>query len=151
MLQEMRNLSVSGPRFIEYYDKRTRKSYKHWRFDTRSSEIFVHFKNLFYVDGRKQIPSNIKEFLARPLAIAVWFMDDGYKRKDCKGTYFNTQAYSKQGQRLLQESLRKNFGIKARIHWAKGRPKLYIPSNEFDIFQNLIRLEAIPCLQEKLL
>ena len=149
--QEMHNLAANKPRFVEYYDKRTRKIYKHWRFDTISAEIFVPFKNLFYTHSSKQIPLNIKELLMRPLSLAVWFMDDGYKRKDCKGAYLNTQAYSKQGQRLLQEALEKNFGIKTRIHWARGRPKLYIPSGQFDAFQNLIKFEAIPCLQEKLL
>jgi hypothetical protein len=148
--QEMHNLAANKPRFIEYYDKRTSKIYKHWRFDTVSTEIFVPFKNLFYTHGNKQIPLNIKELLLRPLSLAVWFIDDGYKRKDCKGAYFNTQAYFKQGQRLLQETLEKNFGITTRIHWARGRPKLYIPSSQFDAFQNLIKFEAIPCLKEKL-
>lgn len=138
-------------RFIEYYDKRTCRIYKHWRFDTISDVIFVPFKNLFYANGRKQVPLNIRELLVRPLSLSVWFVDDGYKRKDCKGAYLNTQAYSKQGQRLLQEALDRNFGIKTRIHWARRRAKLYIPSSEFDAFRKLIMLEAIPCLQEKLL
>ncbi len=149
--REIHNLTSGKPRFVECYDRRTRKIYKHWRFDTISTEILVPFKNLFYTDGKKGIPSNMIELLIRPLSLAVWFMDDGYRRKDCKGAYFNTQAYSKQGQRLLQEALEKNFGIKTRIHWARGRPKLYIPSSEFDAFQDLIKTEAIPCLGEKLL
>lgn len=149
--RQMRNLTSGKPRFVEYYDKRTQKIYKHWRFDTISNEIFIPFRNLFYTDGKKKIPSDIKSLLVRPLSLAVWFMDDGYRRRDCKGAYFNTQAYSKQGQRLLQEMLEVNFGIKTRIHWAHGRPKLYIPSGEFDAFQNLIKSEAIPCLEEKLL
>ena len=148
--QEMHDLTSGKPRLVKYYDKRTRKIYRHWRFDTMSIEEFVSFKNLFYTNGKKQIPLNIRELLIEPLSIAVWFVDDGYKRKDCKGAYFNTQAYSKQGQRLLQETLKQNFRIKTRIHWARGRPKIYIPSNEFDAFQNLIRSEAIPCLEEKL-
>jgi len=148
---QMHNLTSGKPRFVKYYDKRTHKIYKHWRFDTISTEEFVPFKNSFYTNGKKQIPLNIKELLIKPLSVAVWFMDDGYRRKDCKGAYFNTQAYSRQGQRLLQEALEINFEIKTRIHWAHGRPKLYIPSIEFDAFQNLIKHEAIPCLEEKLL
>ena len=148
---QIHNLTSGRPRFVEYYDKRTRKIYKHWRFDTISTEKFTPYKNLFYANGKKQVPLNIKELLIKPLSIAVWFMDDGYRRKDCKGAYFNTQAYSKQGQRLLQETLEKNFGIRTRIHWARGKAKIYIPSSEFDAFQNLIESEAIPCLEEKLL
>lgn len=147
----MHNLTSGKLRFTEYYDKRTSKIYKHWRFDTISSGIFVPFKNLFYTKTRKQIPLNIKELVVRPLSLAVWFMDDGYRRKDCKGAYFNTQAYSRQGQKLLQDALEENFGIKTKIHWASIRPKLYISSAYFDAFRDLIKFEAIPCLQGKLL
>jgi len=148
---QMHKLTSGKPRFVKFYDKRTNRIYKHWRFDTISSAIFVPFKNLFYINGKKQIPLNIKRLLFSPLSIAVWFMDDGYRRKDCKGAYLNTQAYSEQGQRLLQEVLEENFKIKTKIHWACGRPKIYISSNEFDNFQNLITSETIPCLEEKLL
>jgi len=149
--QEMRDLVSGKPRFVKYYDKRTRKIYKHWRFDTISTEEFLPYKDLFYTNGKKQVPFNIKELLINPLSLTVWFMDDGYKRKDCKGAYFNTQAYSGQGQRLLQEALEENFGIKTRIHWAGGKARIYIPSGEFSRFRNLIKREAIPCLEEKLL
>lgn len=149
--REMHDLTSGKPRFVKYYDKRTGKIYKHWRFDTRSAEELTHYKELFYTNGKKQIPLGIKELLIKPLSIAVWFMDDGYRRKDCKGAYFNTQAYSRQGQRLLQEMLEENFGIKTRIHWARGKAKIYIPSCEFSAFRDLLGREAIPCLEEKLL
>jgi len=148
---QLYKLAASKPRFVAYYDKRTGKTYKHWRFDTISSEIFVPFKYLFYEHTKKQIPGNIEKLLVRPLSLAVWFMDDGYRRRDCKGAYFNTQAYSQQGQRLLQEMLEKNFGIKTKIHWARGKSKLYISSHEFDAFRDLLEFKAIPCLEEKLL
>jgi len=32
---------------------------------------------VFYRDGKKIIPENIAEYLANPVTMAVWFMDDG--------------------------------------------------------------------------
>ena len=74
---QMHNFTSARPRFIEYYDRRTSKTYKHWRFDTISTKSFVPFKNLFYTtDGKKKIPYNIKELLVRPLSLAdgLWMM-----------------------------------------------------------------------------
>jgi len=32
---------------------------------------------LFYPQGKKRIPDLLAELLAEPLALAVWYMDDG--------------------------------------------------------------------------
>ena len=52
------------------------KRYPCVQFVTRTSPVFTSWRRRFYADGRKHVPDDIADLLT-PLAIAVWFMDDG--------------------------------------------------------------------------
>jgi hypothetical protein len=105
---------------------------------------------VFYHNGRKVVPSEIGRLLNHPLALAVWFMDDGYRRNDCRGLHLNTQAFREDEQHQLQRTLEKTFGLRTTIHWANGRPKLYFPVSQAEKLRRLLRGFNIPGLQEKL-
>ncbi len=109
------------------------------------------YKKLFYKNGKKIIPSNINQLLDDELILAVWFMDDGYNRKDCRGLHLNTQSYSIGEQEILQECLRENFNLQVNIHKQSGKYKLYIPSRESKKFCNLIAQYVISSMRYKLL
>jgi len=143
---------VNGePRFIRAYDKRTSKTYGHWRFNSKTSEVFTHFNGLFYKGRRKVVPSSIDALLTTPLALAVWFMDDGYNRKDCLGKYFNTQAYTIEEQNILRRCLERNFGLSTKIHWAAGRPRLYIKAFQSALFVKTVKIHILHSLEYKIL
>lgn len=55
----------------------------------------------FYPERKKIIPHNIQSFLHDPLSLAVWFMDDGYKRSDCNALRLGTDSFTKDEQYLL--------------------------------------------------
>ena len=68
-----------------------------FRFVTRSLPALTPYFRLFYETGRKRVP----ELELTPLALAVWFMDDGCKSRS--SVYLNTQQFDlKCQQRLLQ-------------------------------------------------
>ncbi len=70
----------------------------------------------------KKIPLNIVEILTDPLALAVWYLDDGTKRSDTESCRIATQSFSKQEHELLQECVKENFDISVKIEdW--GRKK----------------------------
>ena len=143
-------ISAAAPRRYMVYDKRTKRSYEHWRFDTRSLEELVKWRSLFYGSGQKTVPQHIGRLLRAPIALAVWFMDDGYGRKDCRGLHLNTQAFGVGDQERLQKMLERNFGLGTTIHWASGRPKLYFPSDQAAELRSLLTQCAVPGLAQKL-
>ena len=62
-------------------------------FQTRALSCFTKYHNLFYVDGKKTIPSfEILYYLLDPIALAHWVAGDGSKNK--KGLTLCTDSYS---------------------------------------------------------
>ena len=140
------------PKIVSVTDKRTSRVYKHVRFNTKSIPLFVEYRRLFYSDGKKIVPDQISKILISPLALAIWFMDDGARRTDCKALRLHTSAYFYQENTLLVDALRKNFDIRSKIHRVKeGSYTLYIPSNEAKKLCQLIEPHIIPSMRYKLL
>lgn len=148
--QELKTIAAKEPVCVKFFDKRTQQVYIHLRFATKSLSILDYFKDLFYDGRRKIVPPNLEELLNSPLSLAVWYMDDGYLRKDCKALHLNTQGYSENEQKVLQGCLERNFGVVTRVHWARGKPKLYIPSEMTEKFCGIIRSHIIPEMYRKL-
>ena len=113
-------------REVKLFDKRTGKYYKKVRFDTLTLPIFNKFRKVFYVGNTKIVPSNISRYLTSPLALAVWYLDDGGKKTDCKAYRLHTNCYSLPEVELLKETLEKNFGISSAIHKQGKGLLLYI-------------------------
>lgn len=88
-----------------------------WRFATYSCLTLDSIRSMFY-NGTKVIPVNIDELLTDNLSLAVWYMDDGYKRTDCSGLYLCTSSFSDRDHDLLRSCLKHNFGLETNIHYA---------------------------------
>ena len=102
------------PKGVRCADGRTGKVYCSVRFYTRA--VLKEFRSLFYAEGRKVVPEEIAEMLD-PLALAVWFMDDGGRGAHTpKGLVINTSCFSVEEQSILQEALAKRFGIETSVH-----------------------------------
>ncbi|MBI2430471.1 MAG: hypothetical protein HYV39_00405 [Candidatus Levybacteria bacterium] len=84
------------------------------------------------------------------MSLAIWYMDDGFRRSDCKGLYLCTSAYTKEEQQVLQDALRKKFGIKTTLHYARNNIRIYIPSSQADMFCLVVRPYILPIFQYKL-
>lgn len=148
---ELKSVATGSPKQIGFFDRRTSKTYIHWRFATQSRSEFDCFWSAFYKSGRKIIPGSIMELLNAPLALAVWYMDDGYLRKDCKALHLSTQGYTENEQVLLQKCLLENFGIETNIHQVRKYFKLYIPFKQAGKFCRLVESDMIPSMSHKLL
>ena len=100
---------------LQVVDKRTKKTYYKIRFNTLTSAFFNKYHDLFYRDRVKCVPANIEQLLVSDLALAVWYLDDGSLRTDCKGFRLHTNNYPLDGVVLLQHALLSNYGITSRI------------------------------------
>jgi recombination protein RecA len=75
-----------------------------YRFTTLSLSELTPYHAAFYDGGVKSIP--VLELT--PLALAVWFMDDG--SKSYRSVYLNTQQFDVPSQERLRELLLSQFG-----------------------------------------
>lgn len=104
------------------------KTYTNYLFQTKSIGEFRFYGQLFYDESRKKVVPIIIHKLLTPLALAVWFMDDGSsKSKQHKALILNTQCFSKKDLKLLIEALYRRFGIEAKPRAQKEGYQLIIP------------------------
>ncbi len=150
--QVFRDLTPSEPKKRLVYDKRNGGLSIHCRFATRTNPELESYYELFHSNRRKVVPSDIQQLFNSPLALAVWYMDDGARRTDCQALRLHTNAYALEGQYLLSEMLESNFGVRTTIHRVKGNEyALYVPSREATVFCEIIRAFVLAELWYKLL
>jgi len=139
------------PRFVKgAIHRRTGIRYSRIEVSTFSLPVFEEYWQKFYVQGKKKIPKDIDELLTDPLAVAIWFMDDGYKRNDCNALRINTDSFSYEEQEILQECLIKNFDISTRIHRKGKFWNIYIPSTQASKFCELVKPYIVPAMKYKI-
>jgi hypothetical protein len=144
------HLKSFGGRIVvkKRFDSRTGKFYDHCMYRTRTSPKFAEYQNLFYVQKRKYIPKNLPKIIT-PQILAIWFMDDGYKRNDCNAARLNTQGYSLEEHEIIKSALLK-FNIQSKIHKQKQNFVTYIPSRSMNKLRGLIKEFIIPEMKYKI-
>lgn len=147
---ELQSIASSEPILIREKHQITQKVYESWQFGTRALGEFLEYWNWFYPSGRKCVPERITELIVSPLSIAVWYMDDGYKRNDCNAIRLNTDAFSRLDHERLQRMLEGNFGITSALHRKGKYWNIYIPRHSVRKFVELVRPYVVPTLEYKI-
>lgn len=135
---------------VKAFHKKYRKFYESVRLYTFTDVVLLNYWDHFYPEGEKCIPLIIEKLLRHPLSLAVWLMDDGYKRNDCNAFRLNTDSFTKNEQELLCDALRNNFGIKSSVHKKGKYWNIYIPQKSAYQFADLVRPYIIPDLAYKI-
>jgi hypothetical protein len=150
--QQLAELGPSTPKRVEVFDRRTNRTYVHYRFVSRTTEVLNEYFELFYgQQGVKCIPEDIATYLSSALGVAVWYMDDGGRRGDCRSGYFNTQGYQVGEIDFLRWCLLRNLDLPTSTHFAAGRPRIYIAKAHFQRLCDLVRPHVILDMRYKLL
>lgn len=116
-----------------------------YRFFTRSLPVFTSFYPRFYTDGKKQVP---KDLVMTPLALAVWYMDDGSKSH--KSCYLNTQQFNLEDQEYLQFVLQRDCGLQSHLDRDKIYTRLRFSVEDSQHLKRLIKPFVLPSLRYKL-
>ena len=148
--RELKRFVRMQPKIIRSFDSRYAQTYFQFRFQTRRYPAFKALAKIFYQKRTKIIPKSIGKLLIEPISLAVWYMDDGGRRKDCHGMFLNTLSFSETEQKILQKCLLQNFDIKSRIHWVTDGFRLYIPQSDALKFCQIIGPHIIPSMTYKL-
>lgn len=122
---------------------------KYW-FNTVSHGVFRFYAHQFYREKKKVVPVFIKKWLT-PLALAIWFMDDGsIKSKQTRSLIFNTQSFSKQDIERLIQALQKIFDISSVLRKQKEGYQIFIPAKEAPRFAAIIAPYVLPEMRYKM-
>ena len=116
-----------------------------YRFTTRSLPSFTNYYQWFYKDGKKIVP---RDLILDPIALAVWFMDDGSRSRSA--CYLNTQQFTLKDQKFLQNLLRKKFGIQSALNRDKQYRRLRITTQSTRTLVDIIRPFVLSCFRYKL-
>ena len=116
-------------------------------FRTVSHQYFDEMRSLFYRKNSKIIPADIDHLLT-PLAVAVWFMDDG--TKEGKQARINTQSFTKKEHKKLSDTLEATLGIKSTINRDKQLFRLRISDESMSLFRKMVEPYIVPSMRYKL-
>lgn len=125
-------------------NKKTGKYYEYYNMRVNSSEELDSFREMFYVDNKKIISEEVLKYYT-PLAIAIHFMDDGYKVKSSYG--IATNGFDKESVKKLRLFFLEKYDIETS-YTHDGR--LYIRYCSTKNFEKLIKPYLIPSMQYKL-
>ena len=134
------------------YVANRRPSTPEYMFYTSYRDEFLLYRTAWYQQKglgsrtTKIVPANIKQLLVDPIALAVWYLDDGTKRGGYNACRFATQSFCLRENELLALCLEENFGLVATIErWrptvsSKETYGLCLPSRggSFSSFKNII-------------
>jgi hypothetical protein len=114
------------------------------RFVTRSLPALTPYYRLFYEAGKKRVP----EVELSPLALAVWFMDDGCRSRNA--VYLNTQQFDVAEQQSLLAMLERQWGIKGTLNRDKCYRRIRVSADGTKRLSLVIDPYLLPELRYKL-
>lgn len=104
----------------------------------------------YWKDGKKDICKAWLEQIT-PLALAVWYMDDGSLNKRYHTIVLCTNSFSREGQLLLIDFLENQYGISAVLEPRRNNQTvLRINASQSRTFMDLIRPHVPECMNYKL-
>lgn len=140
----LKDIVRSKPREREWVDKRTGKTYREIRFQSKTHPIFTKFYNSFYKSGKKII--NYEQIKDRgELCLAIKFFDDGSKHNN--GYYIAMDDFDKESITNFQKWIIEKFNITTNLH--KGN-RLYIPVSQASRFKSIVEKYATDDVAHKL-
>ena len=116
-----------------------------YRFFTQCIPEITNLFTCFYKDGKKIIPENL---VINELSLAVWFMDDGSNSGG--SIYLNTQQFSEDDQRKLQNLLANQYNIRSNLNKDKIYKRIRIITEDARKFCDLVRQYIPKSMEYKL-
>jgi hypothetical protein len=93
---------------------------------------------LFYIDGKKIIPSNINELLTVH-SLAYWLCDDGSFCKSTHRVRLCTESFTLAEVNLLIQTLNTKWDLKCTKVARGNGYRIVIPKNSLPILQSLLK------------
>lgn len=146
-------LFLGKPVYLERTHPKTNHVYKYWRWQSNSTPILGKWHSLFYANGRKCLPKDLVKILSQPLALAVWYMDDGsfYQNNHNRYSMIYLGRVSPEEAEIAQTAISQNFKINTKIYDKKKKGyALFFSVAETRKLHDLIRPYTLPLFNYKL-
>ena len=148
LYQELKSLAASPPQMKEQMV--CGRVYQKYWFNTVATPSLRFFAQQFYHERKKVVPKMIMRWLT-PIALAVWYMDDGsIKSKHHQAKIINTQSFSRADIELLMRALKERYGIESKRRAQKEGEQIYVLSKTIDTFRNVIGSYVLPSMRYKI-
>lgn len=139
--QVLKNLVKTKPRIDKYNNS--------FYFRTRYRTCLKLIHNLFYLNGKKVVPRDIKNYLISPLALTTWLMDDGNGYHKYSGFRISTYGFSRSENIRLQQCLDQNFDLKTSLCTDQKGHQILILSQSSSQLNKITRPYKISCMKYK--
>ena len=102
-----------------------------WGFTTTALYHDPKWRELFYIPTenatsrsrfRKRIPPDIKDYFWGDLALAIFFLDDGWYDGQKRTVRLSTGEFRQEECKLLVDCLKENFGLDGTVYSSSGKP-----------------------------
>ena len=120
---------------------------------TISHSTLTALRLLFYPAGKKSLPEDMRSIISDPLALAVWFMDDGNAFNSggvTRGYHLNTQSFSKGENERIGETFKKIYDIRCSVQKNNGKHRIFMGVENMEKFADIVRPHIIPSMIYKL-
>jgi hypothetical protein len=124
--------------------------HENYYFQTLSlAQLRFYGKQFYGKQNEKCVPRQIGHWLT-PLAMAVWFMDDGsIKSRHHKALILNTQRFNKRDLALLCKAMKDNFGVESSLRKQKEGWQILIAGDHAKQLVAVMRPYVLPELTYK--
>lgn len=145
--QVMQGKPVSLTRFNPYYQR----TYQYMRCQTVALPELGWFREQFYTQrGLKRVPANIQTLLT-PLALAIWYMDDGYFYRRDSAAYIYLSNLSAQSIARIRRALALRYDLHPHLYQKKLGKCFYFPVAETKKLLKTVKSFILPQFQYKVL
>ena len=140
-----------APKRVMRVHPSTKKTYIYWRWQSNSTPELGYWHAQFYPKGKKRIPKTLAEMIQDSLALAVWYMDDGYYSQVQKHSFLYLGRVSRQEADIAARAINTNFGLSSRVYDKKNKGfALFFPVAETKKLHALIKSDMLPIFKYKL-
>jgi hypothetical protein len=139
------------PTYLERTHPKTGSTYKYYRHQSTATPIFGKWHAMFYKNGNKKVPEDIKNLLKSPLSLAVWYMDDGYYYARDRNAYIYLGRVSRREAELVSKAIMHNFNIHTHVYDKKKKGyALFFTVAETKKLLRIVAPHCIPLFAYKL-
>ena len=144
-------LFQGGVEFLERIHPITKKTYHYARKQSNATPILGKLREIFYPNGKKQIPINLEKFLRDEIAFAIWFYDDGYYYPRDKCSYIYLGNVSEKEANIASKAVDRKFGIKNKILDKKNKGfVIYFSREESKKIKTIVEKYYVPIMAYKI-
>ena len=144
-------LFQSSPNRLQRVHPLTKRTYTYWRWQSVSTPELGKWRRIFYRDGKKQVPDTLDTLLTEPIALAVWYMDDGFYDQEQKHSFIYLGRITRSEAETACAAIVNNFHITPRVYDKKKKGfALFFSVAETRILHKVIKPHVISQMYYKL-